>query len=167
MNILSVKSGYSSLFKNRAVRNQGFTLVELLVTMGIITTLATLIFVSLDPISRFAEARNSRRLTDVNSILTAIHEYIIDNDGTLPAGITTSPKQLGTCISGGGTDCVGAAAACLNLSTDLSRYFKSIPLDPQNGTDATTNYAVWIDTNNIVTVAACSAELAETVEVSR
>src|SRR3990172_5335732 len=56
----------------QVTKHKGFTMIELLIVMGIMTTLTTLIFVSLDPITRFSEARDARRTTDVNSILTAI-----------------------------------------------------------------------------------------------
>ncbi len=145
----------------------GFTLIELLVVIAIIAILGTLVFVALDPVKRFADARNARRWNDVNSLLTAVHEYIVDNGGALPTGITTTEKQLGTCPSGGGTDCTGAADLCLNLSTPLAKYLKSIPLDPSGGSAATTKYSVVADANNIITVKSCAAEQSQTIQVSR
>lgn len=148
---------------------QGFTLIELLVVIAIIALLAVVVFVALDPVKRFADARNSRRWTDVNNMITAVHEYIVDNKGALPTGLTTSmsAKQLGSCVSGGATLCGGAAAACVDLSTPLAKYLKSIPIDPKDGTASTSAYKVEVDANNIVTITACSAENAETISVSR
>lgn len=153
--------------KNKPTKTTGFTLVELLIVVAIITILAVLVFVALDPITRFSDARNSRRWSDVNSILTAVHEYIVDNDGVLPTGVSTSEKQLGTCGSGGDTICTSAAATCLDLSTTLAVYLKAIPIDPQSETSVTTYYSVVTDSNNIITVSACNAELTETIQVSR
>lgn len=135
----------------------GFTLIELLVVIAIIAILATVVFVALDPVSRFADARNSRRWNDVNSILTAVHEYIVDNDGSLPTGLTTG--QAATEI--------GSCGSCDNLSTPLTAYLKSLPLDPSGGTAVNTGYFVEVDSNNIVTVSADDAESGETIEVSR
>lgn len=148
-------------------KKAGFTLIELLVVIAIIAILSTVVFVALDPANRFADARNSRRWNDVNSLLTAIHEYIVDNDGALPGGLSTTEQQLGTCTSGGATFCPGAAASCLNLSTTLAKYLKTLPQDPGEGDESTTGYSVVMDSNNIVTVTACSAENGEVIQVSR
>lgn len=142
---------------NPQKKSNGFTLIELLVVIAIIAILATVVFVALDPVTRFADARDSRRWSDVNSILTAVHEYIVDNDGSLPTGLATnqSATELGTCVG------------CDNLSTPLAPYLKSIPLDPSGGTASNTGYEVAVDSNNIITVSAPDAEGADPVEVSR
>lgn len=151
-------------------RNQkGFTLIELLVVIAIIAILAVSVFVALDPVTRFADARNSRRWNDVNSYLTAVHEYIVDNDGSMPTGLsaTMSATQIGTCGSGGDTLCSAATTACVDLSTPLAKYLKELPQDPADGDAATTGYQVEVDSNNLVTITACSAENSETISVSR
>lgn len=148
-------------------QSKGFTLIELLVVIGIISILSTLVFVALDPVKRFTDSRNARRVTDVSSILTAIHEYAVDNDGYFPTAITTTEQQLGTATTGCDTACTGAAAACVNLATPLAKYLKSIPTDPRGGTAATTKYSVVIDANNMITVKACNAEGAAVIEASR
>ena len=149
---------------------KGFTLIELLVVIAIISILAVAVFVALDPVTRFADARNSRRWTDVNSILTAVHESIVDNDGTLPSGLTTSMSvtQIGTAGTGCDTSCTAAtASACVNLNAPLAKYLKSLPTDPDAGTAAETGYYVSVNNNNIVTIGACAVENSETVEVAR
>lgn len=150
-------------------RAAGFTLIELLVVIAIIAILAVTVFVALDPVTRFADARNSRRWTDINNYLTAVHSYIVDNKGVLPTGLSTSlaETQIGTCSSGGATNCSGAAAACVNLTTPLAKYLKSLPYDPKIGSVATTGYSVAVDANNLVTIKACGAENAAVIEVSR
>lgn len=135
---------------------KGFTLIELLVVIAIIAILATVVFVALDPVTRFADARDSRRWNDVNSILTAVHESIVDNDGDLPTGLTTGQASTE----------IGSCGTCDNLATPLAAYLKSIPLDPDGGTTANTGYFIEVDSNNIVTVSADNAEN-QTVEVSR
>ena len=151
---------------------KAFTLIELLVVIAIIAILAAVVFVALNPVQRFQDARNSTRISDVNSILTAVHEYIVDNGGQLPTGMSTgmAETQLGTAGSGatvtaGGNAC-GTSAAALNLSVPLAQYLVSIPVDP-NGTAALTGYSVTANANSIVTVRACDSEGGATIQVSR
>ena len=155
-----MKNKLSQLLSNsrrNAKESKGFTLIELLVVIAIIAILATVVFVSLDPVTRFADARDSRRWGDVNSILTGIHQYIVDNDGALPTGLATSQAatELVSCLT------------CDNLSTPLAPYLKAIPLDPSGVTAANTGYEVAVDANNIITVSAPDAEGADAVQVSR
>lgn len=142
-------------------------MIELLVVVAIIAILSVTVVVALNPVQRFGDARNSRRFADVNSILTAVHEYVVDNDGVLPTGVNTTLKQLGTCASGGATLCTGAASACLDLSTLLNKYLKTIPFDSKNGSASTSAYTIVSDANGIVTVSACSAENSTPIQVSR
>ena len=142
---------------------QGFTLIELLIVIVIIVILAVTVFVALNPVKRIKDAQDARRITDVENILTAIHEYIVDNKGNLPTGLSLSmaETQLGTdsagcAVSTGG--CAATPSACLNLATPLAKYLKSIPYDPSVGSSARTDYSVVVDSNGIVTVKACGAE---------
>lgn len=144
-------------------KQHGFTLIELLVVIVIIATLAVSIFVALNPVKRIKDAHDARRTLDVETILTAVHEYIVDNKGSLPSGLSSgmAEVQLGTDVSGctistGG--CSATPSACLDLSTPLAKYVKSIPLDPSTGTAGKTAYSMGVDTNGIVTVKACGAE---------
>ena len=149
-------------------QKKGFTLIELLVVIGIIAALTTVVFVAIDPAKRFKDARNARRTSDADTILGAIHQYIVDTGGSLPSGIGTSDTQIGSCPSGGNTLCPGAAAACVDLAATLgsNKYLKTNPVDPQNGTAATTGYSVSKDANNLFTVTACLAE-GTTISTSR
>ena len=154
-------------------KRNGFTLIELLVVIAIIAILAAVVFVALDPVKRFQDARNSTRISDVNSLLTAVHEYIVDNGGTLPTGLTAgmSETQLGTAGAGmtttdKGTAC-GTVAAGVDLTATLGgKYLASIPDDPQ-GSAAKTGYSVEVNPNGIVTITACDAEGGATIKVSR
>lgn len=151
---------------------RGFTLIELLLVIAIISVLLVVVFAALNPAQRLLDSRNANRWVAVNNILTAIHECVVDNDGNLTTcglGTTVALSQIGTCGSGGATNCTGAAAACLNLDadTDLNPYIASFPLDPTSaGTAATTGYSVQV-ASGIVTIASCLAEGGQAISVSR
>lgn len=169
--------------QHRSVRG-GFTLIELLLVIGIITILAAIILVAVDPPKRFAQARDARRSGEVYSILNAILNYMSDNTGTVPAGIdavSATAQQIGSNTSSGcnvgcspaGTTlpgCVDLGASSVGL---VDEYITSIPIDPKgtNGTqtyDSTrTGYYVNRTANNRIVVGACNPERVSSITVSR
>lgn len=152
------------------MKKSGFTLIELLLVIAIIAIMSVTVFVALDPVKRFRDARESRRYTDIETLLTAVHSYIIDTKGSLPSGVGGTEKQLGTAVTGCGTTANGCAvsgtADCVDLSTTLAKYLKSIPMDP-NGSASLTKYSIISDTNGIVTIKACGAEGGTNVSIAR
>lgn len=141
--------------------------IETLVVILIIVLLSLIVFVALNPSKRLADARDSRRYSDVDTILTAVHEYIVDNGGdSTGLGMTAGTEyQLGTAASGCNTvspGCSTMVPACLNLATAMAPYLKTIPFDPKTtvGSPATTGYKITKNTNGIFTVAACASEAA-------
>jgi type IV pilus assembly protein PilA len=159
-------------------KTKGFTLIEILLVIGIIAVLATVVIVALDPAQRFQDARDARRRADIESISKAIQQYVIDNQGVFPAGVGFSQSdaetQLGTgtgecAITQGG--CATGESDCMDLSADLAKYLKQIPRDPLVGTDTHTYYTVVLDNDNvgsnIVTVRACGAEGADEISISQ
>ena len=165
MNFKSIKDTLSS------ETQKGFTLIELLLVIAIISILLVVVFAALNPATRLAESRDANRWNAVNNLLTAVHECVVDNDGSLTDCGLTNPlaiSQIGTCAAEGATNCAGAAAACLNLDANaqMDNYIASMPIDPTSeGTAAETGYSIAV-TNGIVTIDACLAE-GGTVSVSR
>jgi prepilin-type N-terminal cleavage/methylation domain-containing protein len=164
---------------NKNLKRSGFTLIELLLVVTILSLLAVSVFVALNPSQRLIDSKNARRTADVDTILSAVHQSIVDNRGTLPTAITgigTTTKQLGTATSG----CDVATASgcyvpqsqdCVNVLTgaqNLQAYLKTVPVDPDGGsyTAALTGYTIQVDANGIITVESCGAE-GTTISVSR
>lgn len=147
----------------------GFTLIELLVVIGILAVLLAITLVAINPARQFSQANNTKRASDVNALLNAVHQYAADNKGALPAGIPDT--TAGAAVIGSG---VGQVAICASLVTT---YLAALPVDPltNNGTPATdctaaynTNYTVVRSTiDNRVTVAAPAAELGAVITVTR
>ena len=154
---------------------KGFTLVELLVVIGIIVILFAVILVAVDPARRLSQARDAVRRQDVRNILEAVQEYMVDNDGDFPAGIdavTTSSQVLGTgaATCDGDNTCTDVTAVndCVDLSGDLVEdYLSDIPADPKDGTAANTLYAINKTAGNRIEVSSCEPEVAATISVKR
>ncbi|MDD3888157.1 MAG: prepilin-type N-terminal cleavage/methylation domain-containing protein [Patescibacteria group bacterium] len=143
------------------VKQAGFTLIELILVIAIIIIIAAAIFVALNPAKRLGDANDSRRWSDVNQTLSAIHQYIVDNKGAFPNSGSWTVGQnfvLGTDGSGCNTTCtaVTTQSACLNLTNlTTNNYIAAIPTDPVTGTAGNTDYYVSRNPGGIVTVGAC------------
>ena len=153
-------------------KQRGFTLVELLIVIAIIAILAAIAFVAIDPATRFKEARNSERWSNVSSILEATQQYIVDNTGSLPAAISAPAADYNYYIIGtsGSATCgalpPSATIAYADLASSLvTRYFASIPFDPLTGSAGDTQYYLIIDEYNHITIGACAPEDVRGTEV--
>ncbi|MEQ1849512.1 MAG: type II secretion system protein [Candidatus Peribacteraceae bacterium] len=141
----------------------GFTLIELLLVIGIIAILAAVVIVAINPTKQLGDARNAQRRSDVKSILDAVYQHALDNNGNIPAGITTTSKEI--CKSGANVDC---DAPGLNLNTLTGSYIVALPADPQEPTTSTgTNYFILLTSNSRITVSAPGAEQGATISVTR
>ena len=157
-------------------KNKGFTLIEILVVIGIIAILATIVLIAINPSRQFAQANNTQRTSNVNAILNAIGQYIANNKGALPTGLSNTTCPPATACDITGVVAVGNVDLCPTLVPVL---ISSLPVDPTvtagpvttcNNTYAT-GYKVSVDTEangSRITVSAPATELGITdISVTR
>ncbi|MBI2416166.1 MAG: type II secretion system protein [Candidatus Kerfeldbacteria bacterium] len=158
----------SQLNDHRRTMSAGFTLVELLIVIAVISILAAVAFVAIDPATRINEAQDSERWSAANALMDAFLQSTVDNDGTYPAGIaangtvhmissTTDASCTPTCPS-------ATVTSCTDFDDLVGQgYIASLPQDPDGvGTfDGGNGYTLSVASTGIVTVTACGAEEAE------
>jgi len=163
---------YRIRFFHISSQSHGFTLIELLVVIGILALLLGITLIAVNPARQFAQANNTKRSSDVNAILNAINQYMVDNRGAIPGGgvIDTTARTI-------------AATTFNTFCTQLIPvYIAAMPVDPLTnngtpldssgctGTSWNTNYTVQQQPsggNSRLQLAAPSAELGATVQVTR
>lgn len=127
---------------------KGFTLVELLVVIGVIAVLSVVVVLTLNPAELLRQARDSSRLSDMDSLKNALALYMGDVTGpnlgtSLNCYVSTSGVTL--------PDCQTFFPSATTLSTSTSRAvdgtgwipvdftqissgapFANLPIDPIN-----------------------------------
>lgn len=153
--------------------SEGFTLIELLIVIAIIAIIAAVVFVALDPASRFADARDSQRWNDVSELLAAVKLDQVDNGGsyiTVVNSLASGTYQIGTAGSGCDSGCTATttAAACVDLSGLVTEgYVGSIPFDPSSGASTATDYYLYKADSGLMTIGACDPDGSSAISVSR
>lgn len=155
---------------NKSGGRSGFTLIEILLVMGIIAILASVVIVAINPGRQFALARNSQRTSNVFAILNAISQNISDNNGIFVCSDGNIPTEETTIKADGGYDLV----SCV-----VPAYLPELPFDPSaesahytSDTDYDTAYLISKDSvTGRITISAPEAlkpsELNKTISATR
>jgi type IV pilus assembly protein PilA len=148
-------------------QRQGFTLIEILIVIGLIAVLAGVLIVALNPARQFSQARNAQRWNNVDTIISSIIANTTDNKGTFTCAAGAIPTTAADMAVGTGNYDIGP---CL-----VPTFAASLPNDPSatgahwtSPTDYDSGYSVSRDaTSGRITVTAPAAELGVTISMTR
>lgn len=151
----------------RNIIKKGFTLLEILLVVGIISILAGIVIVAINPGRQIAMARNTERKSDLKQINSALQQYYIDNRG-YPDGI--GEELVDICDTGANASSTEmtdlcAEAGLVNLSVLVPTYITAIPKDPQVSTTTSAGYKIKRHSSGKIGLSA-SAELNQRIVVN-
>lgn len=141
---------------------KGFTLIEVLTTVGLIIAITGIVFIQINPIERLAKANNTSRIADINALMNAVGQRTIDNEGIFETDCASGaiPNTLTEIGNGSGKYNI---ELCL-----VPNYIQVVPTDPTTGTEEATGYYIKKDSvTGRVTISAPNAELGETISITR
>lgn len=125
---------------------KGFTLIELLVVIGIIAVLATVVVLVINPAQLFAQARDSQRLSDLDTVRDAI--LFVQSNATSTPALGTTGNTTGTtttcstgslaiysaaCTTVTARTTAGSGWAAVNFGLVSPSPLAQLPIDPSNG----------------------------------
>ncbi len=150
----------------------GFTLIEVIVVIALLAILATIVLVAINPAQNSADARNTKRRSDVLQVLNAVNQHYVANGGFPTGTPAAGDPAVGIKSAAGGT----LAAFCNAI---VPTYIAALPFEPTNTgplatenhfvdcADYNTGYNISIGTGNRVTVTAPLTDDGPAISVTR
>ncbi len=119
----------------KTLKEKGYTLVEIIIVIAIMTIFILIILILMNPGERMAEARDSMRMSHTNYLNLALNAYYIDSNGSW--GELEIKEELTEICN---TSKEGTTANVCDLYEDLiditaviEEGSSTFPVDPQGG----------------------------------
>lgn len=148
----------------QSIHIRGFTLIEILLVIGIMAILASIAVIAINPAKQLGEAQNSQRESDVRAIADAITQYSIDNNGQLPSGIAVGTSCINDGLDICKVDTICSGGTSLDVLVSGRTYLTDLPLDPTASDATITGYAVMQNSSGRVSV--CAQTTYDSAEIS-
>lgn len=152
----------------------GFTLIEVLIVIGILAILAGIVLVAINPGHQFAQARDTQRASAIHAILNAVGQNMAENRGIFTCNGVE--KEIPTDMDDNGLPTTVIKSENSQGEIDLydclvPKYIAEMPIDPKDGhlkdkTDYNTGFNIGKTSageGNRTIIYAPSAEIAENI----
>ena len=151
--------------------NIGFTLIELIIVIAVISILAAIAFVAVNPAKRIGDANNDQRWADITAVAEAWQKATVDSNGLTPSSTVEEGVVYAIAIGSGQTfdgnlceaeeDDVPVVTTAMIDLTSLTDdgYLGLLPVEPTDNVafvaGGQTGYYFVRPSNNIIKVGAC------------
>ena len=133
---------------------KGFTLIELLIVIAILALLMSIVVVTLNPAELLRKSRDTKRVSDLNALRTALNLYVTDKSAPdLDGADSCSTNTWFSLAANGASGCTTLAGSLCTLTPRLTNGsgwipvnfgsissgspLSALPVDPTNATSTT------------------------------
>jgi prepilin-type N-terminal cleavage/methylation domain-containing protein len=114
--------------------SSGFTLMEMLIVMAILTVIALVVILGLNPLGQISKAHDAKRKSDLSTIKKVFEDYYNDK--------SCYPPPSAVCFDGSGNTSPCTICGAQANSPSFSPYLNQLPCDPTNNTSKKYLYEV-------------------------
>ena len=132
---------------------KGFTLIELLIVIAILALLMSIVVVTLNPAELLRKSRDTKRVSDLNALRTALNLYVTDKAAPDLDGAGSCSTNTWFSLAANGASCTTLAGSLCTLTPRLTNGsgwipvnfgsissgspLSALPVDPTNATSTT------------------------------
>lgn len=120
---------------------RGFTLIEILLTVGVVSVLSSIVITAVNPTKQLGDARDAERRHNVKQLQNAQFQYLIDRgefagDKAIPSAQVNAMQICRVSKSD---------ASCINVDPLIPTYIACIPYDGHETNTNFTGYRLYLD----------------------
>lgn len=119
-------------FTNKS-KQKGFTLLELIIVLAVLSVLAVALFLIINPPELLRKARDAKRMADLATLNKALAHALANGEITLPSATVTGNSSTNPDLSVSSVAGTPASGWLGGFDGSLSSFISKLPKDPRNG----------------------------------